>query len=201
MEKLKAFTAFSGYDSQCMAQKEEWRDVKGFEGQYQISNTGRVKSLTRRGRVQLPKERSYTRNYKGRILRQKTDKDGYLLVQLGKSCTAKVHRLVAIAFIKNPNNLPMVNHKDENKSNNKVENLEWCTSYYNNNYGTHCLRSGIKHRKKVLQISIQGVLIKTFNSLKDAELDLGVKGASTPICRCCKGKNKSAYGYKWEYAL
>ena len=99
------FTAFSGYDSQCMA-LEEWRDVKGFEGQYQVSNIGRVRSLTRNAIVQLPRKRSYIRNYKGRILRQKADKDGYLLVQLGKSCTAKVHRLVASAFVENPNNLP-----------------------------------------------------------------------------------------------
>lgn len=200
MGTLRVFTAFSGYDSQCMA-LEEWRDVKGFEGQYQVSNIGRVKSLTRTAQVRLPRERSYIRRYKGCLLRQKTDKDGYLLVQLGKSYTAKVHRLVASAFIENPNNLPMVNHKDENKKNNNVKNLEWCTPQYNNNYGTHCLRSGIKHRKKVLQMSMQGVLINMFDSLKDAEAHLGISGASTLICRCCKGKNKSAYGYKWEYTL
>lgn len=97
---------------------EVWKDIEGYEGLYQVSNMGRVKSLI-----------------KGIILKQWTDKDGYRQVGLLKK-TFKVHRLVAKAFIENPDDLPLVNHKDENKANNNITNLEWCTNEYNLSYGT-----------------------------------------------------------------
>ena len=113
---------------------EEWRDIKGYEGAYQVSSYGRIRSLDR-----IVERKTGNYKHKGRILKQNDDTHGYLKVNLtkhDKKKTFKVHRLVAQAFIPNPNNYTVINHKDENKTNNKVENLEWCTSKYNNNYGT-----------------------------------------------------------------
>ena len=114
---------------------EEWRPVVGYEGLYEVSNTGQIRSFDRyvkysNGRIHL---------HKGKVLSPIKDKDGYLQVNLcynGKIHQIKVHRIVAQAFIPNPNNLPQVNHKDEDKTNNSVDNLEWCTVKYNNNYGS-----------------------------------------------------------------
>ena len=114
---------------------EEWRPVVGYEGLYEVSNTGQVRSLDRyvkysNGRIHL---------YKGKVLSPGIKPDGYLLINLccnGKHNTIRVHRLVTEAFLPNPDNLPEVNHKDEDKTNNRVENLEWCDYVYNNNYGT-----------------------------------------------------------------
>ena len=108
---------------------EEWRPVVGYEGLYEVSSYGRVRSL----------DRFYYRLHKGKVLSPTKDRYGYLTVTLncnGKSKTIKIHRLVAQAFIENPDNLPQVNHKDEVKSNNCVDNLEWCSAKYNNNFGT-----------------------------------------------------------------
>ena len=108
---------------------EEWRPVVGYEGLYEVSNTGQVRSL----------DRFYYRLHKGKVLSPAKDRYGYLTVTLncnGKSKTIKIHRLVAQAFIENPDNLPQVNHKDEDKTNNNVDNLEWCTAKYNVNFGT-----------------------------------------------------------------
>ena len=113
---------------------EEWRPIEGYEGLYEVSNTGQVRSLDR----YVKNNYSY-RLQKGKVLSPEKNKDGYLLVSLccnGKQNLRTVHRLVAQAFIPNPNNLPQVNHKDENKSNNRVDNLEWCDQAYNNLYGT-----------------------------------------------------------------
>lgn len=108
---------------------EEWRKIVGYEGLYEVSSFGRVRSL----------DRFYYRLHKGKFLSPTKDRYGYLTVTLncnGKSKTIKIHRLVAQAFLPNPDNLPQVNHKDEVKSNNCVENLEWCDGKYNVNYGT-----------------------------------------------------------------
>ena len=115
--------------------EEIWRPIVGYEGLYEVSNTGQVKSFDRyvkysNGRIHL---------HKGKVLSPIKDRDGYLQVNLcysGRINSIKVHRLVAQAFIPNPDNLPQVNHRDEDKSNNRVDNLEWCTAKYNNNYGT-----------------------------------------------------------------
>ena len=135
--------------------KEEWRDIKGYEGKYQVSSYGRIKSL------------NYNRTKKEKILNPCLTKKGYLIVDLYKNGRRKpctVHKLVALHFIPNYDNLPQVNHKDENKSNNRVDNLEWCTSIYNNNYGTRNKRMSeklkgrkfTKEHKKNLSEALKG---------------------------------------------
>lgn len=167
--------------------REVWKDIKGYEGLYQISNLGRVKSLSRivvfRGRERLQKET---------ILREATSRKGYSLVSLQKEGTAKtqkVHRLVAKAFIPNQQNYPQVNHKDENKKNNCVDNLEWCDCKYNNNYG---LRTS-KISKKVLQIET-GII---YPSVSEAHRKTKIDTAN--ISGVCLGKIKTAGGYHWKY--
>lgn len=118
--------------------KEIWKDIEGYEGCYQVSNFGNVKSL------------NYMHTGKEQILKLKTKKSGYLQVNLckdGKIKTYTIHRLVAKAFVENPDNLPQVNHIDEDKTNNRFDNLEWCDQKYNNNYGTHNIRVTESRRK------------------------------------------------------
>ena len=115
---------------------EEWRSVIGYEGLYEVSNTGQVRSLDRYVKTCYG---SY-RLHKGKVLSPSIRPDGYLVVSL-QYRMFRVHRLVAEAFLPNPDNLPQVNHKDEVKSNNCVDNLEWCDSKYNNNYGTARIRA------------------------------------------------------------
>ena len=120
--------------------KEEWRDIKGYEGKYQVSNLGRVRSLI-----------DSHGNYREKILNYSPKKDGYIQVSLckkGKSKDFKLHRLVAEAFIPNSNNLSCINHKDEDKTNNCVSNLEWCNYSYNTNYGTRNRRVSEKLKGK-----------------------------------------------------
>lgn len=119
---------------------EEWRSIEGYEGLYEVSSYGRVKSVDRY--VKYSDGRIYL--HKGKILSPVKHKKGYLKVVLncnGKCKTINIHRLVAQAFIENSDNFPQVNHKDEDKSNNRVDNLEWCDSKYNLNYGTARIRS------------------------------------------------------------
>jgi hypothetical protein len=114
---------------------EIWKDVSGYEGLYQVSNLGNVKSLDRMEKL----KNGAIRKRQGRYLSLKVDKYGYLIAVLTKNARHKdfkVHRLVAAAFIGNPNDYDQVNHKDENKKNNVVTNLEWCNAKYNTNYGT-----------------------------------------------------------------
>lgn len=134
---------------------EEWKNIDGYEGLYQISNLGRIKSLSRCVFVSNPKFTGY-RHTKEKILKSGKGKNGYFSVILRKDNTNHqkyVHRLVAQAFIPNPDNLPEVNHKDENSENNHVDNLEWCNHRYNSNFGTVNSRKGnclnnFKHSEK-----------------------------------------------------
>lgn len=164
--------------------KEVWKPIKNFENLYKISNLGNVKSLFR---------------YK-KILKGEKDKDGYGYVKLYKNKKAYnklIHRLVAEAFIPNPDNLPQVNHIDECKANNVWTNLEWCSNKYNINYGTGILRSCTKRSKKVNQYDLQGLLIKTYNSLSEASRETTVPIAN--ICRCCKNERRQAGSFVWKY--
>ena len=173
--------------------KEEWRDIKGYEGLYQVSNMGRVKSLERTFVDKIGRERTF----RGRILKQKTESNGYLRIALhedsGKVKRFYIHRLVCEAFHENPENKPCVNHIDENKSNNEASNLEWCTYKENNNHGTRTARTS----KPVGQYTLDGKLIKIWQSTIEVERLLGF--ANSNISEAARGKRKTAYGYVWKY--
>ena len=170
--------------------EEIWCPIKGYEGQYEVSDKGRVRSL------KFGKER---------ILKPVSDKDGYLQVGLwknGENKMCKVHRLVAQAFIPNPQNLPEVNHKDEDKTNNFVHNLEWCDRKYNNNYGTHIQRMAEKMTngklsKPVLQYTKSGEFVREWKSARDVQRNLGY--FHSYISSCCTGRYKSAYNFIWKF--
>ena len=175
---------------------EEWKDIKGYEGIYQISNKGRVKSLNRidsRGRK---------RNEK--ILSPTPINGGYLHLNLYKNGKKKpylIHRLVAEAFLPNPDNLPVVNHKDENKLNNNVENLEWCSVEYNNKYGTRQeritkkLKGKKKAHKKILCVETGEIFIGS----QDVIDKMIHNGTSSVIRNNLRGRTKKAYGYTFKY--
>lgn len=162
---------------------EEWRDVVGYEGLYQVSSFGNVKSLFRYKKILKP------------VIR-----NGYESVGLCKDKKAKyatVHRLVAEAFIPNPKNLPIVNHRDESKLNNYVKNLEWCTNVYNINYGNAQKKKAQKFFRSVKKLSLEGKLLKEYPSIKDAAKETGLPHSS--ISFCCSGRYQTAGGYKWKY--
>lgn len=182
--------------------EEIWKDVKEFEGIYQVSSKGRVKSLNKLGKAISSAGKSYTVKVSGRMLAIGKYPNGYSYVNInidGKRGTRLVHRLVAEAFIPNPENLPQVNHKDENIENNCVENLEWCTAKYNANYGTRNARCFHHDQQKAInQLSIDGTFIKRWNGIGEASKALGINDSQ--IIRVCKHRNVSAGGFKWEYA-
>lgn len=168
--------------------EEIWKDVSGFEEFYQVSSTGRVRSKRKNCKSGTPIMRMFKNN-------------GYVYVLLydGKSGQKHkaVHRLVAREFIPNPNNFPQVNHKDENKENNRVENLEWCTAKYNALYGT-CKERMIKTKSKpVLQCSMDGNVIARFSSTIEAERKAGFDHSS--ISKCCLGKSAYHKGFTWKF--
>ena len=165
---------------------ELWKDIAGYENLYQVSNLGNVVSL---------------KHKKPFILKPQKDDKGYLRVVLRifnktpKWCF--VHRLVAKAFIENPNNYPIINHKDENPLNNNVENLEWCSYQYNINYGTAIERRAKKRSIPILQFDKNGILLNEYQGISDAARKTGINAGG--ICSVCKGKLKSAGGYAWKY--
>ena len=177
--------------------KEIFKDIKGYEGLYQVSSYGRVRSL---GRI-VTFSNGSKHFYEERLLSLKKDRDGYFdceLYKKGKRIFPRVHRLVAQAFIPNPDNLPIINHKDENPSNNHVENLEWCDFKYNSNYGTAIQRRAQKRSMPVLQIDVNtGQVIAEYPSVNEVGRQT-VFDFST-ISKCCRGEIKTAYGYKWRY--
>ena len=175
---------------------EEWRDVVGYEGRYQVSSMGRVKSLERKVRHWRGGERIQ----KERILKPSNDRRGYLLVSLcdgEKRKTFSVHRLVCQAFHENPDNKPQVNHINEIKTDNRACNLEWCTCKQNVNHGTRTERSAKSRSKPVGQYTLDGELVKIWPSPCEAGKQIGL--SDSHVSKVANGKLKTAYGYIWKY--
>lgn len=167
-------------------QVEIWKPIPDYEGLYEVSNLGRIRSLY---------------NYRKYNVLTQNIKRGYYQIGLRKNGIRKwyqVHRLVAETFIPNPNNLPQVNHKNENKLDNEISNLEWCSVSYNNMYGSRLKRIKEKVVKPVYQYDLNGKFIKKHESLVDATKSMGLKSLSS-ISLCCSGKYKTSNGYKWSY--
>ena len=159
---------------------EELKDIVGYEGEYAITRDGNVWS--------------YKSN---KFLKYSNNGKGYYQISLckdGKGKNYLIHRLVAEAYIPNPEGLPQVNHKDENPQNNCVSNLEWCDAKYNANYGTRTERSNKKRSKPVYCIELD----KTFYGARQAARELGLDNSS--IIKCCKGRYKTHGGFHWKYA-
>lgn len=170
---------------------EIWKDIKGYEGKYQISNLGNVKSF--RQSTKFHKQSAY-------LLKSTLSSNGYYDVTLYSDTSRHkflVHRLVAEHFIDNPNNYPCVNHKDENRLNNNVNNLEWCTYEYNNAYGTARIRSIQTKSIPIQQFTLDGQWLATYQSATIASQLLGI--SKTSITDCCRGKEPYAHGYAWKY--
>ena len=173
---------------------EVWKDIPNYEGIYQVSNLGNVKNVI-----------------KNKILKFGYSHNGYRIVCL-KGKMFRVHRLVAETFLNNIDNLPYVNHKDENKENNNVENLEWCTASYNLNYGDRNNKVAKKvsiwrkkkgsdysprERRKVAQYTLENNFIKEYKSINEAGRE--TKSSIGTIYKCCIGTSKSCNGYKWKF--
>lgn len=179
---------------------EIWKDIKGYEDKYRISNLGNVLSL------------NYRNSHKTKPLKPMCNRGGYWVVNLMSHCNRKtetVHRLVALAFIPNPENKREINHKDFDKGNNKESNLEWCTSKENSRHTVLNGRQFIPNKgkfgwdnhssKAVVQCTLSGLDLNTYGSMREAERETGIHGAAISAC-CRKVKHhKSAGGYTWKY--
>ena len=163
--------------------KEIYKDIQGYEDKYQISNLGNVYSLIT-----------------NKILKPRLTLDGYYQVDLCKNGVKKhlyIHRLVAQSFLDNPKNYKIINHKDENSTNNIVSNLEWCNSTYNNNYGNCKRKISEANSIKINQYDMDGNFIKQWNSMKEASETLKLSRGN--ICLCCEGIRNKTGGYRWRY--
>lgn len=175
-----------------MESKEVWKDIPGYENMYQASTLGRIRSVTRWVRA----SNKYLKQ--GVIRKLKKDTKGYFQVGLSKNGIEKkkkVHRLIAMTFIPNPNSYPQVNHKDEDKENNRVENLEWCDNYYNCHYGTVIERRKNSQGKEIEKYDLNGNFIEKYSSITEAEKKNGVV---IPMSDIRKGIQKTAGGYIWK---
>lgn len=161
--------------------EEIWKDIRGYEGLYQVSDLGRV----RRG---------------NKLLHLNTNTYGYKHITLCKNNVPKtvvVHKLVADAFIENPQSKPQINHKDGNKENNTVANLEWITQGDNNR---HAIITKLRKARKILLVDGEDNTIREFNNRMEINDFLGRDVCQDLITRCCNGQRKTAYGYIWRYA-
>ena len=189
--------------------KEIWKDIKGYEGLYQISNLGNVKKI---------KNKKYNINKKeveekeiNKYISIRTHKLGYKYVKLtdknGIRKNLFLHRLIAQAFIPNPNNYSCINHINGIKNDNRIENLEWCSQKQNVRYAWDnglcenvrkvCAINGKRKSKKIIQKNKNGEVIKVWNSTMDIERELGI--LHNNITFCCKHYNRTAGGFIWEY--
>lgn len=170
-----------------MNNNEIWKPINGYNGIYSVSNFGKIKRL-----------KGYRCN-NDRILKQSIRR-GHLFVTLSKdgvSNNCYVHRLVAEAFLPNDDNLPIINHKDENPQNNRVDNLEWCDYQYNNTYGHRLEKSATKNSKPIVQYDLNMNKIKTFPSITMASKTLNIPHSN--IIKCLNHERNKAGGYIWKY--
>ena len=177
---------------------EVWRPVRDFEGLYEVSNLARVRSLDIKTYQRFPSGVFSYVTRKGVMKKQYINR-GYLSVRLNKDgvgFTKFVHRLVAEAFVPNPDNLPEVNHKDEDRTNNLPRNLEWCTNLYNVNYGTGKYRKTENYRKQIEQLTLDGQHVAYFESARQCARVTTYKQAA--LWQALNGKTKTAYGYQWR---
>ena len=171
--------------------REIWKDVKDYEGLYQVSNLGRVRSITR-----YVKHVGGKRVVKGRILKRTLSNVGYYVVNLWKNNKREqmlVHRLVAETFLSNFENHPYINHIDGNKLNNNVNNLEWCTPAENN---SHAYRIKLRDCSKINQYDLKGNFIREWDSIKEAQKFYN----TTHISECCRGRRKKTCNFIWKYS-
>ena len=174
-------------------ENEIWKDIEGYEGLYQVSDLGRVRSLDR--------EDAQGRRIKGTVLAGSLNGKGYLKVSLCRDGDVEgklIHRLVAEAFLDNPDNFPQVNHKDENKTNNVVSNLEWCSALYNNMYGTRNKRIAKANERPVYVVTRSGHRYY-LGSVKEAAKIFGL--CPQGITHCLHGRAKHHHGYSFELAV
>ena len=177
--------------------KEIWKDIKGYEDYYQVSNKGNVKSLDRKVNSGL-KNNMIVIKY-GKVLSKSKDRNGYFIVSLSKTNIKKSYKvsvLVAKTFIKNPNNKPQVNHINGVKSDDSIKNLEWCTNKENIQ---HAFKTGLcsnEYKKvKIIQMDLEGNFIKLWDSISEAE----EKYNASHIIDCCKNRRNKCKGYRWIY--
>ena len=164
-----------------MSEVETFVKIEGFE-KYEVSNLGKVRNMKT-----------------GKILKPRLHRNGYLMHQFYENNKRKflyLHRIIAIAFIDNPEEKPQVNHIDENKLNNDLSNLEWCTVRENLVHGTRMKRIAEKNFKKVIQLDLNDNVLNVFESIKQAGQETGV--FATSISACCNGRIKSSGGFKWR---
>lgn len=188
--------------------EEIWKDIPDYEGFYEASSLGHIRSKDRK---------LGNRTYLGKIIKPQDNGHGYYHITLAvhkKHTQFYVHRLIAMTFLPNPNKLPEVNHKDENPANNCVDNLEWCTSKYNSNYGNHgkhvsegskksnrkhlaCIKNGMRTAKPVAQMTLDGTVIKVWPSMGQAAKQ-GIFNRCN-IRECCIGNNYQHKGFRWKF--
>lgn len=180
---------------------EEWADIKGYEGLYKVSTLGRVLSLKKT--FKTGRNHLIEKTYPETIMSPSKTKKGYLRINLfkdGKLKAFQVHRLVAEAFIPNPNNYPEVNHKNEIKDYNTVDNLEWCTTRYNIEYSTGfstIYKAIEKTKRPIIQLTLTGEFIREWESITEACKTLKLNPAN--VHSCCNGKRNKCGNFKWKY--
>ena len=176
---------------------EKWKVIKGYEGIYEVSNHGKIKSLARK----IKHSDGNSRNVKERILNPANDKDGYLFLTLSKNGTKKqcrVHRIVAEAFIENPDKKPQINHINEVKNDNRASNLEWATSKENINHGTGIEKRAKKGRKPVIGRNLKTGEEKIYPSILATEKDGFISRTISSVCKGIEGRTQHK-GYSWSY--
>lgn len=183
--------------------KEEWKPIPDYEGYYEVSNMGGIRSVDR----VVTYSNGTKRLHRGRILKHEINYKGYHRVRLSKGSKTKhlsVHQVVAQAFIPNPHGYTQVNHIDEDKDNNRVDNLEWCTVAYNNKYGNrinnsvNTYKSNTDLGRHVLRCDMNNNVLQEYRSTYEVQKLFGK--SHSYIKKCCDD-NKVAYGYKWKWSV